>query len=323
MPPQLFRRRGRTASTNFNENQDGEIENLKALMEEIRREHPDLTPSAVQRMAMERFSSKDKRCSQTNNNNRLNEIMSGMTKFQFGLGNSDQRRNSRKSSVTQDEAVASVPPVIDNNEIDPSDPEGRRQAMARRLNPRKSVPNINTRQLSQSFLGGISSDDGSLEDSLQDIEASLSPSPRRQGSKRGMMMSSQRCSARASLTRSSTELVDVIQEDTELYASIPETPTQSHQDLHSTKSDSSKSYQSQNVANSKKSTFTCSEGLPEEIKEALGEFYPNDYGQRRDSSIRSARASRLKGSNCSSNSSIDSATFEGDFSAWARMSSTS
>jgi hypothetical protein len=68
---------------------------------------------------------------------------------------------------------------------------------------------------------------------------------------------------------------------------------------------------------------TCSEGLPEEIKEALGEFYPNDFGQRRDSSIRSARASRLKESNCSSNSSIDSATFEGDFSAWARMSSTS
>lgn len=320
MPPQLFRRRGRTASTNINENQDGDIDNLKTLMEEIRREHPDLTPSAVQRMAMERFSNKDKRCSQTNNN-RLNEIMSGMTKFQFGLGNSDQRRNSRKSSVTQDETVASVPSVIDNNEIDPSDPEGRRQAMARRLNPRTSVPNIDTRQLSQSFLGGISSDDGSLEDSLQDIEASLSPSPRRQGSKRGMMRSSQRCSVRASLTRSSTELVDVIQEDTELHASIPDTLTQSHQDLNSTKSDSSKSYQSQNMANSKKST--CSEGLPEEIKEALGEFYPNDDGQRRDSSIRSARASRLKQSNCSSNSSIDSATFEGDFSAWARMSSTS
>ncbi len=301
MPPQLFRRRGRTASTNINENQDGDIDNLKALMEEIRREHPDLTPSAVQRMAMERFSNKDKRCSQTNNN-RLNEIMSGMTKFQFGLGNSDQRRNSRKSSVTQDETVASVPSVIDN----------------RRLNPRSSVPNID---LSQSFLGGISSDDGSLEDSLQDIEASLSPSPRRQGSKRGMMRSSQRCSARASLTRSSTELVDVIREDTELHASIPDTLTQSHQDLHSTKSDSSKSYQSQNMSNSKKSS--CSEGLPEEIKEALGEFYPNDDGQRRDSSIRSARASRLKQSNCSSNSSIDSATFEGDFSAWARMSSTS
>lgn len=312
MPPQLFRRRGRTASTNFNGNQDGDIENLKALMEGIRREHPDLTPSAVQRMAMERFSNKHKRCSQTNNNNRLNEIMSGMTKFQFGL-NSDQRRNSRKSSVTQNETVASVPPVIDNNEIDPSDPEGRRQAMARRLNPRNSVPDIDTRQLSQSFLGGISSDDGSLEDSLQDIEASLS--------KRGMMRSSQRCSARASLTRSSTELVDVIQEDTELHASIPDTLTQSHQDLHSTKSDSSKSYQLQNMANSKKST--CSEGLPEEIKEALVEFYPNDYGQCRDSSIRSARASLLKESNCSSNSSIDSATFEGDFSAWARMSSTS
>ena len=321
MPPQLFRRRGRTTSTNFNENQDGEIENLKALMEEIRREHPDLTPSAVQRMAMERFPSKDKRCSQTNVNNRLNEIMSGMTKFQFGLGNSDQRRNSRKSSATQDETVASVPPVIDNNEIDPSDPEGRRQAMARRLNPRNSVPDIDTRQLSQSFMGGISSDDGSLEDSLQDIEASLSPSPRRQGSKRGMMRSSQRCSARASLTRSSTELVDVIQEDTELHASIPDTLAQSHQDLHSTKSDSSKSCQSQNMAN--RINSSRSEGLPEEIKEALGEFYPNDYGQRRDSSIRSARASRLRESNCSSNSSIDSATFEGDFSAWARTSSTS
>lgn len=317
MPPQLFRRRGRTASTNINENQDGDIDNLKALMEEIRRENPDLTPSAVQQMAMERFSNKDKQCSQTNNN-RLNEIMSGMTKFQFGLGNNDQRRNSRKSSVTQDETVASVPSVIDNSEIDPSDPEGRRH---RRINPRTSVPNIDTRQLSQSFLGGFSSDDGSLEDSLQDIEASFTPSPRRQGSKRGMMRSSQRCSARASLTRSSTELVDVIQEDTELHASIPDTLTQSHQDLHSTKSDSSKCYQSQNMANSKKSS--CSEGLPEEIKEALGEFYPNDYGQRRDSSIRSARASRLKESNCSSNSSIDSATFEGDFSAWARMSSTS
>lgn len=149
MPPQLFRRRGRTASTNFNENQDGDIENLKALMEEIRREHPDLTPSAVQRMAMERFSNMHKRCSQTNNNNRLNEIMSGMTKFQFGLGNSDQRRSSRKSSATQDETVASVPSVIDNNnEIDPSDPEGRRQAMARRLiNPRTGVPNIDCRSL--------------------------------------------------------------------------------------------------------------------------------------------------------------------------------
>lgn len=318
MPPQLFRRRGRTASTNFNEKQDGDFDNLKALMEEIRQEHPDLTPSAVQRMAMERFSNKDKRCSQNNNNNRLNEIMSGM--FQFGLGNSDQRRTSRKSSVTQDETVASVPSVIDNNEVDPSDPEGRRQTMARRLNPRTSVPNIDTRQLSQSFLGGFSSDDGSLEDSLQDIEASLSPSSRRQGSKRGMMRSSQRCSARASLTRSSTELVDVIQEDTELHASIPDTLAQSHQDLHSTKSDSSKSCQSQNMANRKNSS--CSEGLPEEIKEVLGELYSNDC-QRRDSSIRSARASRLRESNCSSNSSIDSATFEGDFSAWARTSSAS
>ena len=321
MPPQLFRAVGRmrrTASTNSDENQDA-FHGYKALMEEIKRDHPELTPSAVQQMAMERFSGGGKE----EHRNRLNEIMSGMTKFQFGLGNGEHRRNDRKSS--QDETASTVPSA-NENDVDPNDPEGRRRCMARRLNPRVSVKNIDSsKALSQSFLSGISSDEDSLEDSLQNIEASISPPLRSQGSKRGLR-SSLKCSARASLTRSSTELVDV-QEDKELHASIPDTLAQSHQDLHSTKSNSSKSFGSQKKANGNKDSMSSDE-LPDEIKEALGEFYYNDDGRRsvgsegrKEGSLGAVRTSRFRESNCSSFASIDSAAFEGDFSAWGSKNS--
>jgi hypothetical protein len=283
MPPQLFRvgRMRRTASSNSDENEDA-FKDYKVIMEEIKREQPDLLPSAVQQMAVERFSSiKEKRCSQSN---RINDMIAGIGNFRFGMGK--------------------------DKTADTNDPEDRRRS----FNPRVSVPQIDTRALmSQSFVSGISIDDeDSLEDSLQNIEASVAP-PRRQASRRGRRSSLKR----ASLTRSSAELVDV-QEDKELHVSVPDNLAQSHQDLNVTTKKNGPGLQN-----------SMSDELPDEIKAVLGEF-DNDDGQgsfgsngRREDRRRNMVHESIKSSMGSSLASIDSINFEGDFSAWGNNSSLS
>jgi len=285
MTPQLFRvgRMRRTVSSNSDESKDA-FKEYKAIMEQIKREHPDLLPCAVQQMAVERFSSiKEKRCPQSN---RMNEMFAGMGNFRFGKGKDRDK-------------PASTTPTSDEN--DTNDPTDRQLS----FNPRFSVPNIDTRALmSQSFVSGISSDDeDSLEDSLQNIEASVAP-PRRQVSRRGRWSSLKR----ASLTRSSAELVDV-QEDKELHASIPDTFAQSHEDLNAT----------ENASGLKES---ISNELPDEIKAVLDE-YDNDDVQRslgsdgkREGRRRNMLNESERSSMGSSFASIDSVNFEGDFSAW-------
>lgn len=293
MPPQLFARMRRTASSNSNDSKDT-FDEYKVIIEEIKRAHPDLPPSAVQQMAVARLSSiKEKRGSR----NKMNEMFAGMTNFRFGNGE-----------------TASAPPPTSNGN-DTNDPEGRR----RRLNPRVSVPNIDTRGLSRSFLSGVSSDDeiDSLEDSLKNIEAStVTPSSRRQGSRRGSRRSL--LMKRASLRSSMTELVDV-EEDKELNASIPDTLAQSHQGSNSTKTGPGPQTTDLKIS--------LSAELPDEIKVALGE-YDNVDGQRSlgsdgksEDRRRSSRVSEGNRSSVSSSfASVDSANFEGDFSAWGNKS---
>lgn len=237
-------------------------------------------------MAVERFSTiKEKRLSQNSNS-----LMTAMSNFRFGKG---------KKAPTD--------PTTNDN--DTNDPEDRRKS----LNPRISVPNIDTKSMmTQSFLGGFSSDDeDSLEDSLNNIEASTAPAPpRRQPSRRGRRGSLKK---HASVNISSTELVDV-QEDKVLHASIPESlahstdrTQSSNQDLNSAK----------NSPGPQKSSI--SDDLPDEIKVALGE-YDIDDGQRSsgsDDKSQGRRRSRMSESSIASSfASVDSANFEGDFSAW-------
>mmetsp|Transcript_37942 Transcript_37942/g.77520 ORF Transcript_37942/g.77520 Transcript_37942/m.77520 type:complete len:294 (-) Transcript_37942:134-1015(-) len=284
MPPQLFRRI--RASSHIDEDEDA-FNEYKVIMEEIKQEHPDLPLSAVQQMAVERFSIiKEKRLSQNSNS-----LMTAMSNFRFGKG---------KKAPTD--------PTTNDN--DTNDPEDRRKS----LNPRISVPNIDTKSMmTQSFLGGFSSDDeDSLEDSLNNIEASTAPAPpRRQPSRRGRRGGSLK--KHASLNMSSTELVDV-QEDKVLHASIPESlahstdrTQSSNQDLNSAK----------NSPGPQKSSI--SDDLPDEIKVALGE-YDIDDGQRSsgsDDKSQGRRRSRMSESSIASSfASVDSANFEGDFSAW-------
>lgn len=271
------------------------FDEYKVIMEELKREHPDLTPNVLKQMAVERFSSvKEKRCSHSQNN-LMNEMFAGMFNFRFGLGK---------------KLAAPTAPPTSNDSDAANDPKDHR----RRLNPRASVSNIDAKALmSQSFVSGISSDgEDSLENSLQNIEASIAP-PRRQSIRRGRMNSLKRASLRASLTRSSTELVDV-QEDEELYASIPDTlVAQGHQDFNSTK----------NGPGSHNETTTDRKGsvsdeLPDEIKAAFG-VYDDDDGQRSlgcEGSRRRRNNKSTTSSIASSFGSIDSANFKGDFSAW-------
>jgi hypothetical protein len=280
----------RSAAPNSNESNDA-FDEYKVIMEEIKREHPDLTPNVVQQMAVERFSIVKEKTRSHSQTKLINEMFAGMSIFRFGM--------------SKDKTSA---PLTSNNNDNTNDTEDRRRC----LNPRLSVSNIDSRPLSQSFVLGISSDgEDSLENSLQNIDASFKP-PRRESSRCGRMSSMKR----DSLTKSLTELVDV-QEDKELHALIPDTLGQSHQDLHSSK----------NCSGSQKETITdrkgsLSDDLPDEIKAALAE-YDNDDGQRSLGSGGSQRNrinKSIRSSLASSFASIDSANFEGDFSAWGYTS---
>ena len=287
MPPQLFRR---IRAFSPNREDEGSFDEYKVIIEEVKREHPDLPPSVQQQMAVKRFSrTKEKRLSQNENN-----LMKAMSNFRFGRGN----------KATED---------LSTKTYDTSEPEDRRRS----LNPRTSVARIDTKSLTQSFLEIPSDDENSLEDSLLNIEASAAP--RRQPSRRVRRESQKR----ASLTRSSTELLDV-QEDKVLHASIPESLAHSKDRTQSSDQDLKKS-----TKNSPDPHRSISDDLPDEIKVALGlgEF-DNDDGQRSVGSHDKSEGRRrsrvhesIRSSNSSSFLSIDSANFEGDFSAWGSRSS--
>lgn len=275
MPPQLFRlgRFRRTAS----ENED-EFDQYKVIIEEIKREHPSLPPSAVQQMAVEKFSMvKERRCSQ---NTPVNEMLAGLSNFRFGK----DKRPSLKNETS--------------NTNDTNEPEDRRRS----LNPRTSVANIDTKCLSQRSLASELSED-SLEDSLQNIEASVTP-PKRQGSRRGLRNSLKSASVK------SASLTDV-KEDEVLHASIQDTLAQS-------------SHNSTKTGSSSVKRRSISDELPDEIKIALGEFDNIEspkLSNGKSENRRCGRAKeRVKSSIASSFASVDSANFEGDFSAWGRKS---
>lgn len=283
MPPQLFRR---IRALSPKDEDEGAFDDYKVIMEGIKREHPDLPPSVQQQMAVERFSSlKERRTSQNQSN-----LITAMSNFRFGRGNK----------------AATGDPTTNSN--DTNEPEDRRRS----LNPRTSVARINTKGLSQSILEIPSDEDNSLEDSLLNIEASAAP--RKQASRRVSRRDSQK---HASLTRSSTELLNVKEDEELLNASIPESlanskdrTQRSDQDSKSTKKSCADPHRS------------ISGDLPDEIKVALGE-YDIDDGQRSLGSHDKSEGRRrsrvhesMRSSNASSFLSIDSANFEGDFSAW-------
>eukprot|EP00986_Skeletonema_menzelii_P011004 scaffold5534_cov146-Skeletonema_menzelii.AAC.2 len=278
MPPQLFRRRVVRASSP----EEDTFDEYKEIMEEIKRERPDIPLSAVQQMAVERFSSstKEKRLSQNN-------LMTAMSNFRFGKG----------IKAKEDDPTT--------NDNDTNEPEDRR----RRLNPRVSVKNLDVSSLSQSFKGGISSEDeDSLEGSLENIEAFATP--RRQASRRVSMK-------RTSMTISSTELLDVQEDEELLQASIPGSLAQNSTD----KTQSSGQNSGQNSKNSTGPQGSISDDLPDEIKLALAEYGNDDDRQNLGADGKSENRRRgresIRSSNASSFASIDSAAFEGDFSAWS------
>lgn len=292
MPPQLFRRI--RALTHENDEDEGAFDDYKEIMEDIKREHPDLPLSVQQQMAVERFSNmKEKRSSQTQGN-----LMAAMSNFRFGRG----------SKATGDLAT---------NSVDANEPEDRR----RTLNPRVSVARIDTRGLSQSTLEIPSDEDNSLESSLLNIEwsAALAPTPKRQtSSRRVVRRDSQK---RGSLTRSSTELLNVQEDEQLLNASIPESLANSKDRTQNSDQDS------KSTKNSHDPHKSISDELPDEIKVALG-ICDNDDGQlslgshdRSEGRRRSRVHDSMRSSNASSFLSVDSANFEGDFSAWGSKSS--
>lgn len=293
---QVIGRIRRTSITNSDENQDA-FDEYKAIRAEIKREHPDLTPSALQQMAVERFS---KRCSQRD---QLSEVMRGMSTFQFGLANAVRRRSSK------DEAASTPVASSDNENL-----EYRRH---RSLNPRTSVTDKDIKNaVRQSFLSGVSShDEDSLDDSLRQIELEIVG--RRRSSRRS---SRRRSGARASLSRS-VKLVDV-KENENLHASIGSIRNsfaQSHQEDSNSARNEAKDRQG-----------SISELLPDEIKaflDAASQFgeYNIDESQRslgldnRSEGRRISRINRI--SSRSSFGSFDSGNFEGDFSAWGSTNS--
>ncbi len=289
MPPQLFRRI-RALSPNDNVEDEGAFDDYKEIMEEIKREHPDLPPSVQQQMAVKKLSSmKERRSSQTQSN-----LMAAMSNFRFGRGN----------KATGD---------LTTNSDDTDEPVDRRRA----LNPRVSVKRID---LTQSILEIPSDGDNSLEDSLLNIEASaaLAPTPKRQSSRRVVRRDSQK---RASLNRSSTELLNVQEDEELLNASIPESLANSKDRTQNSDQDS------KSTKNRYDPHKSISDELPDEIKVALGKC-DNDDGQlslgsheRSEGRRRSRVHDSMRSSNASSFLSVDSANFEGDFSAWGSKSS--
>ena len=284
MPPQLFRRRVR-ASSPSGEDKDA-FDEYKVIMEEIKREHPDLPLSAVQQMTVERFSNKkEKRFSQNN-------LMAAMSNFRFGRGN---------------KAKEDDPTTNDN---DTNEPEDRRRS----LNPRVSVKNLDANVLSQSFKEGISSDDeASLANSLENIETSASLRDNLADVRIGTS------SLKRASMRSSTDLVDVHEDEELLQAPIPESLAQN------TDKTQNRDLNLNATKNSTGSQRSISDDLPEEIKLALEEYVNDDsrrsLGSNDKSEIRRrSRVDESIRSDASSFASIDSANFDGDFSAWGRKS---
>lgn len=288
MPPQLFRR---IRALSPNDEDEGAFDGYKVIMEEIKREHPDLPPSVQQQMAIERFSSsgiKEKRSSQNQNH-----LLTALSNFRFGRGNK-----------------ATGDPTTDSNNT--NEPEDRR----RHLNPRVSVARICTKGLSQSILDIPSDEDlDSLEDSLHNIEASAAP--RRQVSRRVVRRESLK---RASLTWSSTELLNVHEDEELLNASIPEFLANSKDRTQNSDQD----------VKSTKNNISITGDLPDEIKLALDALDGCDIddGQRSFGSHDKSQGRRrsrvhesMRSSNASSFLSTDSDIFEGDFSAWGGKSS--
>ena len=270
--PFSFGRFRRNVSDISNKKED-EFHEYKVIIEEIKQQHPDLPQSAIQKMAVEKFSNKEK-CSQ----NPINELFAGMSNLRFGK---DKRASWKSSSKNDDNTKELV--------------EDRRQS----LNPRISVANIDARAKSQSsIMSELSKEEDSLENSLEKIEASAAR-PRKQLSKRGMLKT---------VNSTKSELVDV-QEDEVLQ--ILET--------------SAKDSQSKNSSRKRNS---ITDDLPDEIKVALDDYDRDDLSMGSDikSQTQTRRRSSLmnesiKTSNASFDVSIDSANFEGDFSAWASKSS--
>jgi hypothetical protein len=321
----------RTSAPSSVPNEEDEVavsvhQDFHQALEEIQREHPHLSKGAMQRMAVERCARKMKG-DQPDQAKRAPDLLRGFKSMvrNIGKGKNNGDDTFDDAGGGKDDIDDTMGSTVRASNVDPDSKKVLRQ--------RRSVCSFSFRR--SMVVDPSDSDEDNLEDSLENIEQSYMSynsnanrqSPQRRSSRR---RSSDDDSKNRKSHRSSDVSLDLsdVEEDNERKAQLD-----ASEELGASRGESTSSAQ-KNTRHSE----SVSKLLPNEIKEALGNFSLGDnqgpspvkQGRRKSrrrsrAMARSPRADAESSDSDSRRSSVFSSfmssfmSTEGDFSAWSSM----
>ena len=321
----------RTSAPSGVPDEDEVHQDFHQALEEIQREHPHLSKGAMQRMAVERCAQKMKG-DQPDQAKRAPDLLRGFKSMvrNIGKGKNNGDDTFDDAGGGKDDIDDTIGSTVKASNVDPDSKKVLRQ--------RRSVCSFSFRR--SMVVDPSDSDEDNLEDSLENIEQSYMSynnsnanrqSPQRRSSRR---RSSDDDSKNRKSRRSSDVSLDLsdVEEDKERKAEL-----NASKELGASRGESTASAQ-RNTRHSE----SVSKLLPNEIKEALGNFslgdnqgtspvlHPVKQGRRKSrrrsrAMARSPRADAESSDSDSRRSSVFSSfmssfmSTEGDFSAWSSM----